>query len=146
AAVGPRDLDIGVAGSYEVQERVETGLPDAERRLRSPEMVEDDRDRARQHLVFEAFDDGEPCVDLHMPGATLDPLDCRLQTPTAGRGIGEAGGFEIDPDSPNAAPRHLVERGVRCLVINHGDAASVRSELPDRIERARVVRAVNARL
>ena len=91
-------------------------------------MVEHDRDRSRHEQILEAFNNGEPGVQLDMPAATLDTVDRGLEALPGDRGIGHSCGFEIDPYPSNTCAHHLVEHGLRCLVIDDGDTARPASE------------------
>ena len=55
-------------------------------------------------------------------------------------------GFEIDPHAAYAGRLHVGERAGAYRVVDHGDAARLRAEPAQRVERARIVGAVGARL
>ena len=74
-----------------------------------------------------------------MPAARRDPLDRLGEVAPRQLRVGLAGGFEIDPDAADAGPVHLVERRVRCLLVDHRDAAGALAEPPHAVERAGIV-------
>ena len=76
-------------------------------------------------------------MDLHMPAERLDALRQRLDHVDRGGGgprieLGEA-------DAADAAVGHALELGVGDVGMNHGDAARLRPELRDGVERHLVV-------
>src|SRR5438552_3771308 len=81
-----------------------------------------------------------------VPASVRGAVDRGLEAWTADRRIGLAGGFEIDPDAADAGAVHPVKLIVGCPLVDDGDSPGPRAELPQRLERAGVVGAIDARL
>src|SRR5260370_4876578 len=144
-AIRRGNFDISFARSNQVQQGIEAGLADPERRLRSSEVVKHYRHGGRHDLILDSLNHGQSRVDLYMPFApAFDPVNRVLKTLPANRGITLSGGLEIDPYAANPGAIHFVKRRLRRLLIDHGDAARDRAELLHPIKRAGIIRAVYA--
>ena len=144
-AVGSRNLHIGLAGFYELDEIGEARLLHAERGLRAAEMVEHDRHRSAQHEILDRDDHWEAGVELDMPAARLHALDRGGEARAADIGIVDATGCEVKADAAEADLVHGVERALRRLVVDHGDAAGRGAAGHHAVLAGRIVGAVDAR-
>src|ERR1700690_4327520 len=84
-------------------------------------------------------------MELDMPITALDSVDGSLETLPHGSRVRFTRRSAAD-DSANSAAMHLVEFRVGSVVGNHGDATRASAQLPDRIQSAGVICAVEARL
>src|SRR5215207_9925729 len=147
-AVGARDLHIGLAGARQLKQRGKAGLFDAQLGPGAAEMNEDQRHRRVHQLILERIDGGELDLGLHMPPVVpRDPLHRVLQPARRCRRVHGAADRQVHMDAADASLVHLVELGVRGLLVDNDDTAgALRAELADGVELRAVVRAIDAGL
>ena len=107
------------------------------RRRQPAEMIEHDRARQPQQHVRGGDDLIGAQMDLHVPAERLHAPRQRLDHVHRGRR-----GLRIElreADAADAAVRHALELGVGHGRMHHGDAARLRPELRDGVERHLVV-------
>ena len=111
-------------------------------------MNDDQRDRHVHELVLQRLDGGELGLGLHMPtAASRDPLRRVLQPARRCRRVHGAADRQVHMDAADAGLVHVVELGIRGLLVDDHDAAgALRAELADAVEQGRVIRAINAGL
>src|SRR5260370_11498208 len=103
-AVWRRNFDIRFARSNQVQQGIEAGLADPERRLRSSEVVKHYRHGGRHDLVLDSLNHGQSRVDLYMPFASpFDPVNRLLKTLPANGGMTLSPGLTVDPSPASTA-------------------------------------------
>src|SRR6202158_249343 len=109
------------------------------RRLCSPEMVEHDRERQLLDVILQRSDNVRPRVKLDVPAATVDlfggKVECTFRV--VGINFPIRRRIEIEPNTANTCGSHFIDLGLRCVLVNDGDATSAGAELANGVERAR---------
>jgi hypothetical protein len=121
-------------------------LPGSARCLRAAEVIEHHRYGRRRDMRPQSVDHRQVGIDLEVPRPALESFRCFDEAPPARVRIRDPGGGQVQPDAANTAAMHVVQSLVGCVGVDHRDAPGARSELPYSVERAGVVRAVDARL
>jgi len=109
-------------------------------------MIEDDRDWRRADQILDGLDHRQPRVELNVPRPAAEAATGCLKSLARRRRIRHAQRFKVEPDAADAAALHLLELCIGDLVVDDRDATRARRKLPDRVQRARIVGPIDARL
>ncbi len=144
-AVWRRNLHVDAARFQEVEQTVEPGLIDAERRSGTSKMAEDDGMRERADFVGQGLDHRKARVELNVPIAARQLARKHSERAFGGPRLGVLRRLQIEPRPLNARFRELIELERRHRAVENDNTAGTRAEAPHRVERAGIIGSVDAR-
>ena len=107
-------------------------------------MAENHREWERCDIILQRCDYGQASVELNVPIAAAKLLCDGVESFFGGDGVSISRALEIEPHTPHADRRHVIESGGGDRFVDDDNAAGACAELADGIDRAGIVGPINA--